>query len=108
MYGLREAAACQRLAPCWLALHAGLKPSLESSPSAVSRTSRQGASMRGITTSQQAGAAVSDRAGGDGDQAGVGTPTEWARMQTELQQLQVRSDQHLVPAFASKMQAGSL
>ena len=90
--GSSEAAACQHLAalPCWSTLRAGLKPSLESSPSAMSRSSRQGASMRGSTASQQAGAAASDRAGADACQAGVGTPAEWSRMQTELQQLQVR------------------
>ncbi len=70
---------------------AGLKPSLESSPSALSRSSRQGATTRGSTTSQQAGAAASNRAGADADQAGVGTLAEWTRMQTELQQLKVGS-----------------
>ena len=89
--GLSKAAACQRRAPCWSALRAGLKPALERSPSAMSRSSRQGASTRGSTTSQQAGAAACDRARADADQAGAGTPAEWARMQTELQQLQVRS-----------------
>ena len=57
----------------------------------MSRSSRQGASTRGSTASQQAGAAASDRAGADANQAGVGTAAEWSRMQTELQQLQVRS-----------------